>query len=174
MKRTFLILVVILVAFLGFVLFGRTHKTGFVKLDEPGVTLNLKPTGFLRRTVSIGPSTEQIKITTGAFFPTYGYIKKSTNGDTWRVDFTSPQNSRSLINITENQTTNLKFGPPLTVRTNVNRNGRNASIGFSIIGRAGEIYFPKVSKNGKSLGAPGVKIVDESGNILASGKFEYG
>jgi hypothetical protein len=55
----------------------------------------------------------------------------------------------------------------------VNRRGRNVSIGFTIVGRAGEEY-ETVVKNGKRTPTPTVKIVDSEGNTLASGKFEYG
>jgi hypothetical protein len=52
--------------------------------------------------------------------------------------------------------------------------GRQVSIGLSITGKSGERYNPGVMKNGKALEAPKLQIIDEAGNVLASGKFEYG
>jgi hypothetical protein len=48
------------------------------------------------------------------------------------------------------------------------------SIGLSITGQSGERYNPRVIKNGSALEAPKLQIIDEAGNVLASGKFEYG
>jgi len=61
-----------------------------------------------------------------------------------------------------------------TIKLRVTQRGALVSVGFSMIGQAGEDYGIRVVKNGRRLPAPKVKIVDEAGKVLASGKFAYG
>jgi len=72
------------------------------------------------------------------------------------------------------ETTTITAGPPLTLDTSVAWRGDTAAIGLTVVGRAGEQYVGGVSKNGRTLGAPKLTIVDRSGKELASGAFEYG
>ena len=68
----------------------------------------------------------------------------------------------------------MKVGEPFTIKTYVKRAGRFISIGPSIVGRAGEKYFPRPMKKGKVVPEPKLEIIDEAGNVLSSGQFEYG
>jgi hypothetical protein len=66
-------------------------------------------------------------------------------------------------------------GPPITVKADVQRRGANeAAIGLILEGAGGEQYRPVVAKNGVRLPAPGLRVVDEQGKVLAEGKFQYG
>ncbi len=63
----------------------------------------------------------------------------------------------------------------LTVKADVQRRGANeAAIGLILEGAGGERYRPVVMKNGTRLPAPGLRIVNEQGEVLAEGKFQYG
>jgi len=66
-------------------------------------------------------------------------------------------------------------GPPLLVKTDVRPINRfNISIGLEVVGQAGEKYVGAVQKNSKLQPPPQFKIVDQAGNVLTSGRFEYG
>jgi len=93
--------------------------------------------------------------------------------DWYRLYSSGPWGQLGTIEVKPEETTVLQPGPPLTLKADVNRRGRNVSIGFTIVGRAGEEY-ETVVKNGKRTPAPMVKFVDSGGKTLGSGKFEYG
>ena len=76
--------------------------------------------------------------------------------------------------IKDGETLAIPAGAPLLAKATVRRAGEVVSIGTAIVGRAGEEYEPGARRNGKPQAAPKLEIVDETGNILASGKFEYG
>ncbi len=68
-----------------------------------------------------------------------------------------------------------KAGPPIVVKTNVQRVGeREMSIGLMLEGQAGEQYRPAVTKNGTTLSAPRLRIVNEAGQVITQGDFQYG
>ena len=55
-----------------------------------------------------------------------------------------------------------------------NSGPNKVDISFSLVGRAGENYAGVVEKDGKRPAAPTLKILDEKGKELGSGKFEFG
>ncbi len=66
-------------------------------------------------------------------------------------------------------------GPPIVVKTDVRRvNKYERSIGLILQGRAGEVYRPGVTINGDRVPAPAFRIVDEAGQVLVRGNFNYG
>jgi len=67
-----------------------------------------------------------------------------------------------------------KAGPPILVKTDVVRAGPAVSIGLILEGQTGEHYQPVVKKNGNALSAPTVRIVNEAGQVIAQGSFQYG
>jgi hypothetical protein len=96
------------------------------------------------------------------------------NGNTWQIDSSGPWGKLSTIKVRKNSTTVLELGQSFLIKPSVSKSGSQVSIGLSIIGRAGEHYSAEITKNGKRLPTPKLKIVDETGNVLTSGKFEYG
>ena len=90
------------------------------------------------------------------------------NGDKWVLDLIKGQPVSSFAD------SSAKPGPPLLVKTDVQISGRDVSIGLIVQGQAGETYVPGVQKNGQWQPEPGLKILDEAGKILATGKFKYG
>ena len=85
-----------------------------------------------------------------------------------------PWGTMATVKVSEGKTTVLKPGPPFLVKANVSPSSSRVSIGFEFLGQAGEQYASSATKNGRRQSAPKVKIVDEEGKTLASGKFEYG
>jgi len=90
------------------------------------------------------------------------------NGDKWTLELIKGQPASSFAD------SSAKPGPPLLVKTDVQISGRDVSIGLIVQGQAGETYVPGVQKNGQWQPEPGLKIVDEAGKTLTTGKFKYG
>jgi hypothetical protein len=173
--KKIIVIPVIIVVLIGLILFYHSRQTGYVKLETPGVTVGLRGLhGVFWKNLRIGPSTNPVKTHVGEYLAGLGNLDSSAGGDKWQFSFYGAQNSSSRITVAKGQTTTLKFGPPLNVKTEVKTVGRQVSIGLSITGQSGERYNPQVVKNSKALEAPKLQIVDEAGNVLASGKFEYG
>jgi hypothetical protein len=175
-----LILLICLVAVLVFVGYKilTSGQTGYIKLDVPGATMDLRGSWWGR--VAVGPGTEPVKVKAGTFRLRRLEIVKEGGGNKWRIYSSGPWGDLQRINVRKEETTVLKPGPPFLVSADVGQRrqrgsaDKRVSVGPSITGRAGEHYSPRIAKNGRDIGAPKLKIVDESGNVLASGKFEYG
>ena len=86
----------------------------------------------------------------------------------------NPWGELRKVRVSKGDTTVLRIGPPLVIRTDVQKNISIVSIGLSLVGRAGENYSAQVLTHGENLPAPKLKIVDEMGKVLATGTFEYG
>ena len=66
-------------------------------------------------------------------------------------------------------------GQPLVLKTNIiTVNYSVISIGMTLEGKIGEKYIAGALKNGVRQSEPQFNIVDENGEVLTSGKFEYG
>lgn len=65
-------------------------------------------------------------------------------------------------------------GTPIFVKADVQGDGPNKTIGLLIEGAAGEVYQPTVIKNGAVLPPPKFSVLDETGQVIGSGAFEYG
>ncbi len=165
----------IIVILIGLLIFYYSQQTGYVKLETPGITVGLRGLhSVFWKNLQIGPSTNPVKTHVGKYLALLGNLASDAGGDKWQVSFYGAQDPSSRIIVNKGQTTILKFGPPLFLKTEVKPTGRQVSIGLSITGNSGEHYNPGVTKNGKVLEAPKLQIIDEAGNVLASGKFEYG
>jgi len=94
--------------------------------------------------------------------------KTDEGGNTWVLTLASGQPSAGTAD-------GAQAEPLITVKADVQRRGANeAAIGLVLAGAGGERYQPVVTKNGVRLPAPGLRIVDEQGEMLAEGKFQYG
>jgi hypothetical protein len=173
--KKIIVIPLIIVVLIGLVIFFYSQQTGYVKLEIPGVTVNLRGLhGVFWKKLQIGPSTDSVKTHVGQYLVVLGSLTSNAGGDKWQISFYGAQDSSLKITVAKEQTTTLKFGPPLNVTTEVKPAGRQVSIGLSITGQSGERYNPRVIKNGSAIEAPKLQIIDEAGNVLASGKFEYG
>jgi hypothetical protein len=169
-KDIWISIAVIVGAVLIFSLLNRGH--GYIKLNTPNAELVLKSRWFNQ--ISIKSATEPVKVKAGTHNPRLISLKTKKDKDTWQIISNGPWGDLNQIKITKNDTTNLTFGPPLLVKPNVHKKKNVVSVGLAIVGKAGEHYRSQVRKNGRSLQAPRLKIIDQEGKVLASGKFEYG
>jgi len=94
--------------------------------------------------------------------------RTAADGSTWTLDRAG---GGMLV---ETDPNGPKAGPPILVKTDVVRAGPAVSIGLILEGQTGEHYQPVVKKNGNTLSAPTVRIVNEAGQVIAQGSFQYG
>jgi len=94
--------------------------------------------------------------------------------NTWT--FTSYSDTGALCDfeISNNETTSFKIGPPFQIKTTLRRNRNTVLIGFKLEGQASEQYRPNVIRNGIRTSPPLFKVIDEAGDVIESGRFEYG
>jgi hypothetical protein len=85
---------------------------------------------------------------------------------------------RANIEVPAGGTTAPTIGPPLVVQATIENVGgwfsKRIQMGLRVLGRGGEQYAAAAQRNGRRLGPPAFKIIDESGKVLATGSFEYG
>ena len=94
--------------------------------------------------------------------------RTDANGVAWTLD----QAGGALLSTEPNAP---KAGPPILVKTDVQQVGdHEMSIGLLLEGQAGEQYRPVVKKNGSPLSAPKLRIVNEAGQVVTQGDFQYG
>ena len=99
---------------------------------------------------------------------------KDGTGERWRIagqgNSTTP-----VLQVNPGGTTALTFGPPLTASLTVRRQGSSFDLGLDIRGQASEIYPVNEFRQGGGQAAPPQFVVrDESGEIVARGRFKYG
>jgi hypothetical protein len=101
--------------------------------------------------------------------------KKDSSGD--KVVFTIDKGGAGDFGdfeVRPGQVTSLQLGPPFQIKTSMERSGENVFVSFSLQGRSGELYKPGATINGREVPEPAFRIIDESGKVVHSGRFEYG
>jgi len=154
--------------------FSGSSGKGQIKIDAGGAIAELQLAGGLFDTVTISSGAEPIKVDARTYYPQSVTISMQQGSDTWQIDNRGPWGKSSTIEVKNNETTVLRLGPPFIVKPGINKSGSTVSINFSIFGQGGEKYQNYAKKNNSRVPAPKAKIIDEAGNVLASGKFEYG
>ena len=169
MKKRDIWISVAIIAAAFLLLYSYSQGKGQIKIDAGGAiaTLQLR-SGWLSK-ATIRSETEATPVNARVHKPKHLSISMQQGSDTWRLDSRGPWGKLSIIKVSNNSTTVLKLGPPFLIKPKVRKSGSRVSIDFAIIGKAGEHY-----RNSRRSSAPKLKIVDEAGNVLASGKFEYG
>ena len=169
MKKREIWISAVIIAAAVLLLYCYSLGKGQIKIDAGGAiaTLQLR-SGWLGKT-TIRSQTEPTPVNSRVHKPRHLSISMQQGTNTWRLDSRGPWGKLSTIKVSNNNTTVLKLGPPFLIKPKVRKSGSRVSIDFAIIGKAGEHY-----RNSRGSSAPKLKIVDEAGNVLASGKFEYG
>ena len=174
--KKIIVIPVIIVVLIGLAIFYYSQQTGYIKIEAPGFETDLNLSGrWGSKAISVLGS-EPVGIRTGTYKPERIVVRLAKSGDQWWSIFCrrEPWGKLATINVAKGNTTALKLGPPLEMRTDVQRNNRTVSIGLKLVGQAGEHYSPQVLTHNGPPTAPEIKIVDEAGTVLASGNFEYG
>jgi len=139
-----------------------------------GANLELHPNDAGGGLVRVSGRVPKTQAAPGTYRPQSITLQGAQDGDKWQMVGRRPWGQLEIIRVVSGVTTELKLGPPLTVKTDVTTKDEGVSIGLSIFGKAGERYNPGVQKNGERQPAPELKIVDEAGKVLATGNFAYG
>jgi hypothetical protein len=156
--------------------FAGSGGAGFVQIDASGFHADVELRGgWPRKAVTVSQS-EPAKAPAATYRARRVVLRVEEGSDKWwsLLVRRGPWGDLATVKVVEQQTTTLALGPPLTIDAGVKRKGRAVSIGLSVIGRAGEHYGPQLLSSDGPSPPPRLKIMDETGNILASGKFEYG
>ncbi len=172
-KRNILISIAIIAAAVLVLCFYSRGK-GRIAIVAGGAnaTLQLRSGLFTKTTVING--TDPYPVKARVHRPVQLSLSMKQDSNTWQLDSRGPWGDLSTIKVTNNNTTVLKLGPPFLIKPKVRKSGSNVSIDFAVIGQASEQYRNSIMQNNRRVPAPKLKIVDEVGNVLASGKFAYG
>ena len=147
---------------------------GQVRIDAGGVDAQLQlKDGWLGQT-AVTSRLQTSDLRTGVYNARRVTVSTEQNGQTWRIESLGPWGELSRIRIKRNETTTLRLGPPFLVKPQINRTGSVVSVGYSIVGQAGEHYRSFASKDGSAMPGAKINIVDEAGNVLKTGQFSYG
>jgi len=174
-KRTVIALVIVAAIVVGVWASVGQVSYGYVKLATPGLDsyMNLRSSWWNK--VFVRSTDGAVKVRVATYKPGYTCLAGKKDGKEWTISGRArPWGKLATIKVEKDQTTVVKLGPPLLAKANVRRRGQSVSIGFSLIGQAGEHWSPSAVTARRSRQAPRLKIVDESAKVLASGKMEYG
>jgi hypothetical protein len=155
-------------------LFSGSSGKGQIKIDAGGAIAELQLAGGLFSKATINSGAEPAKVSARTHRPEQLSLSMKQGGDTWKIDSSGPWGKLSTISVNDNETTVLRLGPPFLIKPGVGKSGSNVSVVPAIIGQASEQYQNVVRKNNRTVPAPKAKIIDEAGDVLASGRFEYG
>ena len=170
-KRDVMVLVAIIAVSLAPTL-ALGQSKGHIAFSTPGAKLELRY--LLIRTMTLTSSEQPIEVPARTYTPRRLVITAKEDGQTWQLTSQGPWGDMSRIKVLPGATTTVKCGGPFKIvpKTSVSRGQVN--IDFAILGQGGEQYSKIVTKNGRVVPAPRVKILDEQGKIFASGQFAYG
>jgi len=166
-KKKALGLLAVVIILCGLIVFIQSRDEGYIKLEGNDVYMQLG--GAWRRRVSVASNDEAVQAFAGLYRPRSIKIIAEKDGQGYTISSNGPWGELSKVEIKKDETTVIKCGPPLKAKADVRRSGREVSLGLSITGAAGEIYGPRSLRQ-----VPGVKIIDEAGNLLSEGKFAFG
>ncbi|MBN2593599.1 MAG: hypothetical protein JXA81_08845 [Sedimentisphaerales bacterium] len=151
-----------------------TQRKGYVSIDAGGTdaVLQLNSIWFINTTIRSG--TKPSAIGARIYRPQLLSLSMKQDGYTWRIESRGSWGDISKIKVKNNEATALKLGPPFLIKPKIKKNRSHLSIDFTITGQAGEQYQNFITKNNRAVNGAKIKIVDEKGNVLESGKFKYG
>ena len=176
MKKVIFVLVLLGVALLIIFLAKSPSGTGTIKLLTPDTSVVITFNRFLSNShaTQLTQDRSEIQATAGTYSTHSIVLKKKDGPDTWQIKAFDNLGELEKITVRKDQITELSPGPPLVLKTIVQQQGSTVSVGLDIVGSAGEHYRPDARKNNSQLPPPKLKIVNEKGETVASGKFAYG
>ena len=177
MKKIAIWISVAIVAVAALLLFSYLQdkgQKGQIEIDAGGAEVTLRLSGGWSNSSLIKSKDGPVMMRARIYRPQRLSISTIQDADTWLLYSSGPWGTLSTIKVRKNSTTALELGQSFLIKPSVSNSSSLVSIGLSIIGLAGEHYNAEIMKNGKRLPTPKLKIVDETGNVLASGTFEYG
>ena len=149
-----------------------TPKMGTLEMrDRDLQVLVMCDSGYL----CIRGSKGRMNIPVGQYRAVYGLLSHTDKkGANWTLRCRAGMGNLTNFEIGEGQVLKFNAGAPLSLKADVQKRGSTVTIGFSAVGQAGENYAGGAQKDGKRLPPPKLKILDEKGEVLSQGAFEYG
>lgn len=171
-KDTWISLAIIAAA--GLTLLFYSQRKGYVGIDAGGANavLRLQNNWFGHKTITSGA--EPAAIGARIYRPQFLSLSIGQGGHTWKIESFGSWGDLSKIKVRNNEATAIRIGPPFLIKPQVHKNSSIISIGYFIIGRAGEQYRNFITKDNRAATGAEIRIFDEAGNVLESGKFKYG
>jgi hypothetical protein len=172
-KKDIWISLVIIAVSVG-VLYFYTQRTGYIRLDsgEAKATLDLRSSLLSKESVCSGRQPEMVRARIHR--PRHLRLSIDQGGHNYFILSQGPWGELSKIKVKNNQTAILRLGPPLKIIPKIQKRNSVVEIQYDIVGHAGERYEKFVRKNNRAVARASLKIVDEAGNVLESGKFKFG
>ena len=171
-KKKDILLVAAIIAVALLVVLYLAQSRGYVRMATPGMELQLRGGFGHRETVRSGSEPTQVRAR--RYEPIFLKATRKQDGSTWELQCRGPWGKLQEISVASGQTTTINAGPPLLLKPMVAASRGRVSVGLSILGQAGEEYQNVILKNGRRTLAPQVRIIDQAGNLLSSGRFRYG
>jgi len=159
------------VAIIGVAVLGTcvySQRQGYVQLDAGGARAELRLRSGWFGSVTVKSDRQRTAVKARSYRPQSLRITSTANARQRSVRASRPWGRLDRVKVKDNETTVLRVGPPFLIKPRVHRRGSRVTIGFSVVGQAGEHY------NARQFSAPKLRIVDKAGNVLAAGKFQYG
>jgi hypothetical protein len=156
------------------VVYHYTQGKGYIEVDTGGIDATLQLRSSLFGHATIRSDAEPAEVRAIIHKPRHIRITTRYEGHYYQIDSDGPWGSLSKINVENNKTTSLRFGPPFVIKPDIHNNRNQISIDFAILGQAGEQYRKYALKNNRMISGAKLKIIDEEGNVLENGKFQYG
>ncbi len=158
---------------------ASSPKMGTLSVGNDGVSLVVSGTGGMQYLES---GKGEWKLPAGRYScQSLTLTAKDKQGRKWQLDASGQTGKLKSIDIKPGQTLNVKVGSPLVVKTDVQQQdsgwifrGKTVTVGFTIVGAAGEEYAPGAKKDGTQVSAPKIKIYNDKGEVLTTGDFAYG
>ena len=177
MKKKDIWISLTIIACAGLTLLYYTQRKGYVGINAGGANavLQLNSSWLAHTTITSGG--KSAAISARIHRPQFLSLSMKQDGHVWQIESLGPWGDLSKIKVRNNEATALRLGPPFLIKPEVNKNGSIISIDYAIIGQAGEQYqkFKNfITKDNRGVTETKIKIVDETGNVLESGKFKYG
>jgi hypothetical protein len=174
MKKKDILISLAIIAVSGLTLLFYMQRKGFVGIDAGGANALLHLNSSWLTSAIIASGSEPAKIGARIYRPQFLSLSMGQAGHTWKIESRGPWGNLSKIKVRNNEATAIRLGPPFLIKAEINKNSSIISIGYAIIGQAGEQYENLITKDNRTVTGAKIKIVDETGNVLKSGSFEFG
>lgn len=174
MKKKDIWISLAIIACSGLAVLYYTQRKGYVGIDAGGADAELQLNSSWLVHTHITSDDKPAAIGARIYRPQFLRLSMKQNGNTWRIDSSGPWADLSRIKVRNNEATAIRLGPPFLIKPEIRKKGSRLSIYYAIIGQAGEQYRNFVTQNNRTVTGAKINIIDETGNVLESGRFKYG
>ena len=174
MKRKDILISLAIIAVSAGLLYLYTQRMGYLQIDAgpADATLQLQSSLFSR--VTVRSDQKSTPVHARIHRPHHLRLSIDQDGHHYFILSQGPWGDLTKITVKNNQTTNLRLGPPLMIKPTIQKRNSMVEIQFDIFGQAGERYEKFIRKNNRAVTGAKIEITNEAGDVLESGKFRYG